>query len=1020
MHGRMLTRMLIAACLLVWAAACGCNDYVDSEWTDDTVTFHKPGYPDGQWTVTVEGFTNAMQPGDPIDWTLRFSMTGENLEAFLPEVESLGVALAARRMADENGRYRDQDAYFTSTYLTPGGLPVEGYQYFIANSTIGGPYRTPLDHAQILKPDALVCEDGELTLTVPIRTALAADFPPGLYRVEIALFASCGGGWLPLHVLRVCDQEIGFSLDYDYEGRFFDRLYLPPMTVGEIAQPRAIWTLFSRYPNSGVSGAVAREDSVDFAMTNRVKPQVRYTLPCTPDRSECVYRIEPDLPTIFKSTLFRGKQTYSNLLEPDFDRGSVSVVVRKPDGSVADLGTHPLVSPPLRNTGLHTDADELAFSFDQFGRYEIEMTGEMFDRFGNRYEAGGTYEVWVAYPLTFATGIKPGTPMNVGGRYPTAATINPGVPADVTASVRFFPALHPDDERSIVQHGKAQRFGYFFPAATEPNLTFSEEGEYLYEIFATFTDSSGRLFMGNMRNAGVVTGDALALTVNGAPVSTYSRDYDTVESLDGRGSESIGSVVLPRESGGVIYFAGNGNTIQTIEPAVSITEPTGELRRVIDENFPPTMVNLATDPAKRGSFHLNYFRFPGCQALMRPFGPHYRDDDHLPLMGTTPEGYSPHEYPERVDRRGYFYIATSRPGFPVYFVIADSTLYDSYWNNAVDDYFGTVGASFRGDQPGDVHWNAASGMFADTVSGRAVFGSYGSGAVGLYRGDASVFESAAFERPVATVNGVDLYIYGGVGPSPGTIYETGAVKGVGSIAVPMAPHEVLIDVHKPSGTVHHCRGRADLIGNFFCPAGPLVLDEPGVYRVFTKFWEGDKTGNCAGSRDGWYSIYAVEKDSDFRVVFDVGGARLVDTNHPLSIAGRVEPPLAEATAHYSVVAPGILMDEGELPVTNGEFEFDFRGREFLAEFQNLHGQLVDVMRNRPFGWWMIPLALKDFVFGSTETELTDTVEITVFVEGKDADGNDITAGGKFVLRGRRVVIPRVASGRCRIAGGLTP
>ncbi|EFK96179.1 hypothetical protein LDC_1799, partial [sediment metagenome] len=383
---------------------------------------------------------------------------------------------------------------------------------------------------------------------------------------------------------------------------------------------------------------------------------------------------------------------------------------------------------------------------------------------------------------------------------------------------------------------------------------------------------------------------------------------------------------------------------------------------------------------------------------------------HLPLLSTTDAGYSPYEYPERVDRRGYFYIATSRPGFPVYYVVADSTLYDSYWFNATGDYFGTVGAAERGDQPGDVHWTVVAALFADAVERRSMTGVYGSGAVAELRGDAEAFRAKPFTRPVATINGVDLFIYGGVGPAPGTMFETGAAKGIGSITVPMAPHEVQIDVHKPGGEVHRCRGRADSIGNFTCPGAPLVFDEPGVYRVFTRFWEGDARGDCAGSRDGWYDVYAVDKDSPYRVRFDESMPRTVDVDAPFAVRGRVDPPLARGRAHYSIVTPGILMDEGEVPLANGAFAIPFLAGQFLAEFHNLHGH--------PFGklpahmaWRKAPFVINALFRGYTKTWLTDTVEIAVFVEGEDAAGAPATAGGKVILRGSRVVLPQPFTGR---------
>ena len=267
------------------------------------------------------------------------------------------------------------------------------------------------------------------------------------------------------------------------------------------------------------------------------------------------------------------------------------------------------------------------------------------------------------------------------------------------------------------------------------------------------------------------------------------------------------------------------------------------------------------------------------------------------------------------------------------------------------------------------------------------------------------YESPPFERPVQTVKGVDLDISGGVGPAPGELFETGAVKGVGSIAVPMAPHEVRIDVVKPSGKVHACRGRSEEIGIFTCPAGPLVLDEPGVYRVLAEFRSGSHKGVCPGSRGGWYRIYAIEKGTPYRVLFDPSLERPVGAAEALTIHGRVTPTPSSGTVYYSVVMPGMLLDEGQVPLEkDGRFAFRFLPAELGTEFANfLDAPTVSrsaLTHTSPlsFAWKLLA--------GFREQRFFRTVEINVFVEGVDAPGAAMTAGGKCVARRGRFVIPQ--------------
>lgn len=989
------------------------DTYGAAQVDGDRVTFELPVFPEGSCSVTVEGFEDTLQPGAPLEWTVRVEMDGVDLGPILERVEELRLVLAAGRMADADGHFRSASAYFGSTYLTPSGMPVEGFQYYIPSSSVGGPYRTPLDHAQQVPLEAIRADGRGLSFGARVSTTLAAGFPPGLYRIELALFAAVDGVWTPIHVLPAVGDPYTGACDLDYETLYYTRLMLPPTTVGSLETPRAIWTLFTSAIHNGVPGVVAAEDAGEYALSARVKPGTRYRLPCHPGGEPCVMPLEPELPTV------KLGRFHQSTLEPDFERGQASIAVTRPDGTVEDLGTHAFRTRPTRalqetdlRWRLHTGVE---YAFEQPGRYEVVLKGEMFDRFGNRYEGGGSYEVWLAHPLTFATGVKPANPMRVGEFYPVAATINPPVPADVVTTVRFFPGIHPEDVIEERYAGRAQRFGYFHPDPSHQPLIFPETGEYLFDIFAEYTAPDGQVFMGHMRNASVVLpGGEPGMEIWGRPDSEHSPGFAASSfTLGGEANTlAIGPLTFPHRSGDNLYFEGNGPFVQFVQLFMSVSEPSGALQRVLRSEFPPGLIRLQRGDAAPTRELLDYRAFPGPVGAIDRYA---ADDDgrHLPLMSTTTEGYSPFEYPERVDRAGYFYLASSRPGFPVFFAVADSTITENYWMNAFSGYEHTLGAALRGDQPGDVYWSLITGMFADRPAGRDVYGLYSAGAVAGLRGEWSEPVGPPFGRPVATVNGVDLDIYAGVGPAPGFMVETGAVKGVGSIAVPMVPHDANIDVYKPDGAVMSCHGRADEIGNFTCPDSPLVFDQPGVYRVDARFSEGQHEGTCAGAPGGSYQIYAVDAGSAHRVLFDDSLPGPVKTRDRIAIRGRVEPPIDGARVFYSVVAPGILIDEGQLSATDGHFELTLLPDELGAQFANLHDhphleenafmhRLLDLPLARPFDTGD---RLQLLLHGLRDRKLSDTLEVTVFVQGTDEGGQPATAGGKLVLRGDRVVVP---------------
>lgn len=690
------------------------------------------------------------------------------------------------------------------------------------------------------------------------------------------------------------------------------------------------------------------------------------------------------------------------MLEPDYGKGHISVIVKKPDGQTEELGTYQLA----RETpaGIAPEKGKLDFQFDQFGKYEITMNGVVIDRFGNQFQAGGDYEVWVAYPLTFATGIKPGNPLYVGDYYSPAATINPPVPARIEATVTFFPGTRPKHVSQVKYQGTAQKFGYFYPDPSQPPLRFPEPGEYAFDLFATYTDKAGRIYMGHLKNASVVLPAKPNLFIQG--IEQYDRrGRDTTMSrLDGS-IRGCARIFFPKQSGDNMHFYGNPPFGQEPTALMAASEPTGALQKIYQKTFAPSLVRLSVNKRQEQGL---FCRFPG---LKDSFCRYFKNNDiakNLPLLSATSAGYSPHEYPELADLRGYYYIATSRPGFAAYYVIGDSTVFDNYWFSYYFNYANTPGAAKRGDQPGDIYWSVVGGIVADHNSGQGFYGHYSAGGIALLRGDNQVYDRSPFGHPIANINGVDLDIYAGVGPSPGTLYETGAIKGIGSIAVPMVPHNAQILVEKPDGQTHECAGRANDIGNFFCPIGPITFDQSGVYHVFSHFWENGHHGTCAGAKNGWYRVYAVDRSSEFRVLFDPSLLRKVDYRKPFAVSGQVQPSLKTGRAYYSVVAPGILLDEGEIDLENSQFRFFIYPNQLGAQFSNLHDD--------PDGFVSLPPLSNDhtigkmlslLITGNKQQVLSDTIEITVFVEGTDLHDLRQTAGGKFILRGDRAIIPEL-------------
>ena len=65
------------------------------------------------------------------------------------------------------------------------------------------------------------------------------------------------------------------------------------------------------------------------------------------------------------------------------------------------------------------------YHFTDYGEYAIEMTGTVEDIYGNQYDGGGTYTVYVAEPLDLEPATLPMTPLQVGDTFNSGLTDGP-------------------------------------------------------------------------------------------------------------------------------------------------------------------------------------------------------------------------------------------------------------------------------------------------------------------------------------------------------------------------------------------------------------------------------------------------------------------------------------------------------------------------------------------------------------------------------------------------------------------
>ena len=141
----------------------------------------------------------------------------------------------------------------------------------------------------------------------------------------------------------------------------------------------------------------------------------------------------------------------------------------------------------------------------------------------------------------------------------------------------------------------------------------------------------------------------------------------------------------------------------------------------------------------------------------------------------------------------------------------------------------------------------------------------------------------------------------------------------------------------------------------------------------------DKQGDLIGSGDGKYFIYVLNKDDHTQYfTLDLPARFFLDYKKPLSIKGLIDENIKNPKIHYTLIMPGMLMDEGTLEVKNNTFTYIFSARDFAVQFPQ-----YDITK-----------------YDKPKTQLmADTVIFTFFLTGSDEQNKPVHSVKRFILRG---------------------
>ncbi len=904
-----------------------------------TMSFQAAGHTNyGNWSGDVRVSPAAWKPGDTVTIDSTLSVSQQHIRtlssALNMKADSFVLLITAERTFDAAGRIHFPTDQFMSTLITPTGLPIEGGAQGAVTTRFGGAFKTPLD--QFVKAPAaalgLMPDGGKVYLHASAQ--LPSDLPPGIYRLRLDYGLAQGTRYISLN-------GDGFAAMPFFRGQQPQSYtFSPPIQAASApVQPRIPWVLLYNYNSNGYKGVIANEDKPYFAISPRVLIHDDVILPRYDAASgrALSYSLEPTFVA----------DTYDACwnIPWDYASGEIDVDVTGPDGAEYSLGRYPFARQ--NGSGPTTGKSALtAWVPPSYGQFTVKATGSIRDIYGNRYEGGGTYKFWIAKRMTLATATFQGMPYPVGSFYGRDLGFAPSVPADVKVTATLYPGSDPAKAITAMWGGKANAGGVFGALQGNKSLPFTAPGEYAAQVIATYTDANGDLWVSSMKHAGVVfdpNGPIVArgkkLAINGA----YRERGNTQEEGYVETATDTAHLIhlnFPYNPGDVLLIASDGQGANKIIP---------------------TLTYESKDSPGRNDSQWNGI-----------------GSSNLQLK--TSNGYSPHMFPEFITEWGYYYGSAARPGFVGRFVVGETLVRAPYWSVSPNSFGGQINAHSNGDVPGDIY-RLLGGVVLRRKGMEPTYAGYIASAFMLPQGTGNnrVIEPGSELLTGSTGQRSRVFI---VGPRPGMTYPVGTTFGVGLQIDPIVPTNIAFTMNYPDGRKLSTSGVSDIYGSF-SGKDKFLLDVPGVY---TYTIDGNWNGNPAimpGLPPSGGDIYVLEAQppagaKGIRITNPDGAA--VDPVSGLHIIG-----LSTADKiRYAAVMPGAVLAQGEIPVTNGQFDYLFNP----VELHN-RAQTYDIV-NRVSG----------------KAELGDVVHLSLFSEEKTADGTKYHSFVRVVIRGNQIRIAR--------------
>ncbi len=900
----------------------------------------------GDWSSNVKVSTSAFKPGATVtvDATLKVSPEHlKNLAGAGIKADNFCLLVTAERTFDSAGHLHFPTDQYMSTLLTPTGLPIEGGAQGAVTTRFGGPFQTPLDLLVKVPVAAtgLIAGGGEVLLHTSGQ--LPASLPPGIYRLRLDYGVTQGNSYYTLNGDTFASMP--FFRGQQPQSYFMspaipaDGTTLAGATVtGSGIQPRIPWVLLNNYNSNGINGVVADEDQPYFAISSRRLIQDDVILPLIDNTGKAIaYSLEP---TFLADTL---DACWS--IPWDYASGEISVAVTGPDGATVSLGKYPFIRQS--GTGATTGKSALtAWKPPAYGQYTVKATGWILDTSGNKYQAGGTYHFWIANRLTLATATFQGMPYPIGTTYGRDIAFSPPVPAKVTVTATLYPSSDPTQVTSATWSGTASMGGVFGALQGSKTFTLSAPGEYSAHIVATYSDSSGTLWVSSMRHAGVVydpNGPIVARGKKLAVGGNYLVQGNTMDEgyIDTTtDTEHLMHINFPYNPGDVLMIASDGQGADKIIP---------------------TMTYEFTANPQRNDAQLNGIGISNVQIK-------------------TSNGYSPHMFPEYITDLVYYYGSAARPGFMGRFLVGETSIRAPYWPVSPNAFGGQINASPNGDSPGDIY-RLLGAVVLRQKGAAPTYAGYIASAFLLPQGTNNnrVIAPGSEELTSSTGQVGRVFL---VGPRPGMTYPVGTSFGVALQIDPILPVNITVTMNYPDGRTAQTSGVSDAFGSFSGPT-KFPLDIPGIYvYTISANWNG-YPAVMPGLPSTGGEIYVLEAQPPAGatgIQISTADGATFDPASGIHITGTS----SASQIHYTVVMPGAVLDQGNLTVTNGQFDYFFNPANLHTRAQTY--DVVDRTTGKP--------------------ELGDVVHLSLFSEEKTAGGQTYHSFRRVIVRANQVRVAK--------------